>query len=343
MIRSRKNLYQGVVTLPAGGSPAGHPALAARAEDSVKIIPGRGCLIRIGFGCMVALLWAGILPGQANDPAAYPTHPLPPVIVPWELGGAKFKLHTRDQDSAPFPAHHIIGNVFYVGQADYAAYLITTPQGHILIDSTFESEVPLIQKSVEQLKFRFQDIKILLVTHAHRDHSGGAWRVKELTGAKLMVMDADVAAVEKGGVDMRPVKVDRVLHDKDEIQLGGIKITALRTPGHTPGNTTLTWKENAGGSANTVVLMGSLSSSARTLASPPSPTLVEDYRYSFRMLKALPCDVFLGPHGKFFDLREKYAELQKGGANPYVDPAGYKAHVKLMEQSFYYKLDAAHR
>ena len=196
----------------------------------------------------------------------------------------------------------------------------------------------------EQLGFRFQDIKILLVTHAHRDHSGGAWRVKELTGAKLMVMDADVSAVEKGGPDMRPVKVDRVLHDKDEIQLGDVTITALRTPGHTPGNTTYVWKASQdGGNAKTVVIMGSLSSSARTIASPPTPTLAEDYRAAFRTLKALPCDLFLGSHGKFFDLREKYAELQKGGANPYVDPAGYRGHIKLMEQSFYYKLDAAHR
>lgn len=285
----------------------------------------------------------GVALGQANDPVAYPTHPLPPVTVPWEMGGAKFKLHSREQDSAPFPAHRIIGNVYYVGQADYASYLITTPQGHILIDATFESEAPLIQKSVEQLKFRFQDIKYLLVTHAHRDHAGGAWRVQELTGAQLMVMDADVSAVEKGGPDMRPVKVDRILHDRDEIQLGDVRMTAFRTAGHTPGNTTYMWKANQDGKAHTVVLMGSLSSSARTLAAPPTPTLVEDYRQTFRLLKTLPCDVFLGAHGKFFDLREKYAEFQKGGVNPYIDPTGYQGHIKLMEQPFYYKLDAAHR
>jgi metallo-beta-lactamase class B len=158
-----------------------------------------------------------------------------------------------------------------------------------------------------------------------------------------MVMDRDAGAVEKGGPDMRAVKVDRVLHDKDEVELGGVKLTAFRTPGHTPGNTTYVWKASQSGSAYTVVLMGSLSSNARTLASPPTPTLVEDYQYTFRFLKTLPCDVFLGAHGKFFDLREKYEQLQKGGTNPYVDPNGYHSHIKLMEQSFYYKLDAAHR
>ena len=290
---------------------------------------------------MVVELLPGNLAGQGQG--VFPTEVLPPIIVPWERGGAEFNLHTRDQDSAPFPAHRILGNVYYVGQADYASYLITTPQGHILIDSTFESEVPFIQKSVEQLKFRFQDIKILLVTHAHRDHSGGARRVKELTGAQLMVMDEDVSAVEIGGKDMPPVKVDRVLHDKDEVRLGGVKIVAYRTPGHTPGNTTYVWKASQSGNAYTVVLPGSLSSNARALAAPSTPTLVEDYRYTFRFLKSLPCDVYLGAHGKFFDLPEKYAELQKGGANPYVDPNGYQAHIKLMEQSFYYKLDAAHR
>ena len=299
--------------------------------------------MRYRSALLVALV-VELLPGRlAGQSGAFPAEALPPVIVPWELGGEKFKLHTKDQDSAPFPAHQVIGNVYYVGQADYASYLITTPQGHILIDSTFESEVPLIQQSVDQLKFRFGDIKILLITHAHRDHAGGARRVKELTGVQLMVMDQDVAAVETGGNDMPPVKVDRVLHDKDEVQLGGVTLVAYRTPGHTPGNTTYVWKANQNGNAYTVVLAGSLSSDARRLAAPSTPTLVEDYRQSIRLLKSLPCDVFIGSHGKFFDLREKYAQLQKGKANPYVDPNGYQAHIKLMEQSFYYKLDAAHR
>jgi metallo-beta-lactamase class B len=293
------------------------------------------------------LLLVAMLPGRlaAQGQGAFPTEVLPPVVVPWELGGAKFKRHTREQDSAPFPPHRITGNVYYVGQADYASYLITTPQGHILIDATFESEVPLIRKSVEQLKFRFEDIRILLISHAHRDHAGGARRVKELTGAQLMVMDSDVKAVETGGPDMPPVKVDRILHDQDEITLGGVKITAFRTPGHTPGNTTYVWKASQSGSLYTVVVMGSLSSSARTLASAQASgsALVEDYRYTFRFLKNLPCDIFLGSHGKFFDLHEKYEYLLKGGANPYVDPNGYRNHIKLMEQSFYYKLDAAQR
>ena len=277
-------------------------------------IPGVELLLQVGLGqqmehplkghcprkmpyrsALAVALLVRVLPGSLSGQrgqGAFPTEVLPPIIVPWELGGEKYKLHTRDQDSASFPAHQIIGNVYYVGQADYASYLITTPQGHILIDSTYESEVPLIQKSVEQLKFRFQDIKILLITHAHRDHSGGAWRVKELTGAQLMVMDQDASAIEKGGTDMRPVKVDRVLHDKDEVQLGGVKIVAYRTPGHTPGNTTYVWKASQSGSSYTVVLPGSLSSNARALAAPETPTLVEDYRYTFRFLKSLPCDVY---------------------------------------------------
>ncbi|MFN7923226.1 MAG: subclass B3 metallo-beta-lactamase [Bryobacteraceae bacterium] len=279
----------------------------------------------------------------AQGQGAFPSEPLPPIVVPWELGGEKFKLHTRDQDSAPFPAHRIIGNTYYVGQADYAAYLITSPQGHILIDATFETEVPLIRKGVEQLGFRFGDIKILLCTHAHRDHVGGAKLVKQLTGAQMMVMDADVKAVEAGGPDMPAVKVDRVLHDRDEVKLGNLAVNVYRTPGHTPGNTTLVWKSSQSGNAYTMVLIGSLSSNARTLAAPPSPTLIEDYRYSFRLLKSLPCDVFLGPHGKFFNLREKYDRVHDGQPNPYVDPNGYYAHIKLMEQSFYYKLDVAHR
>ncbi len=291
----------------------------------------------------VAVLMAGRMMGQADDPKSYPREPLPAIVVPWELGGEKFGRHTRAQDSAPFAAHRMVGRIHYVGQTDYAAYLIPTPAGHILIDATFESEVPSIRKSVEELGYRFGDIRILLITHAHRDHAGGAFRVKEMTGAKLMVMDRDVEAVERGGPDMRAVKVDRVLHDREVVELGGVKITAYRTPGHTPGNTTYAWTEEVEGKPLAVVVSGSLSSSARTLAAPPTPTLIEDYLYTFRLLKSLPCDVFLSSHGKFFDLREKYAAMGKGAGNPYIDPNGYRAHIKLMEQSFFYKLDYANR
>src|ERR1700730_3760560 len=127
----------------------------------------------------------------------------------------------------PFPPHHVIGNVYFVGSKGLGIYLITTPQGNILINSGLEASVPLIRESIEKLGFRFSDTKILLISHAHFDHDAGSAMIKELTKAQYMVMDADVPVVKSGGKsdfyygDMpgslyKPAKVDRVLHDGDQ-------------------------------------------------------------------------------------------------------------------------------
>ncbi len=154
----------------------------------------------------------------------------------------------------PFPPFRIAGNLYYVGSEDLASYLIVTPKGDILINSSLESSVPLIRKSVETLGFHFSDIKILLISHAHYDHCAGSARIKQLTGAKYYVMDADVSVVESGGKtdfqygaqpDMRfpPARVDRILHDGSTVSLGGTVLTAHLTAGHTRGTTTWTLDE----------------------------------------------------------------------------------------------------
>src|SRR4051794_3051624 len=149
----------------------------------------------------------------------------------------------------PFPAHRVIGNVSYVGSKDLASYLITTPEGHILINSGFERTVPLIRKSVESLGFKMGDIKILLASHAHSDHVAGHALLQEQTGAKVFVMRGDDTVIASGGegqyfytlIRWKPCKVDRVLDDGDEVKLGGVSLVARRTPGHTRGCTTWTW------------------------------------------------------------------------------------------------------
>src|SRR5947208_3253377 len=152
----------------------------------------------------------------------------------------------------PFPPFRIAGNLYYVGSKGLANYLITTPQGHILINSDLEASVPLIRASIEQLGFKFRDVKILLISHAHWDHDAGSAKLKELTGATYMVMDADVPVVESGGkADFQygndpatlytPTHVDRVLHDGDEVKLGDAVLVAHLTPGHTKGCTTWTF------------------------------------------------------------------------------------------------------
>jgi metallo-beta-lactamase class B len=203
--------------------------------------------------------------------------------------------------------------------------------------------VPLIQ-----LGFKFQDIKIILVSHAHGDHCAGTARAKELTGAQVMVMDIDAQLMEKGGAGrggFPAVKISRVLHDRDEVTLGGNTLVAVLTPGHTKGCTTWTLKTQDAGKSYNVVIVGSAGvNDAHYLVNNANyPDVISDYQRTFRALKALPCDVFLASHAGFYGLKEKYAKLAQGGSNPFIDPDGYKAHVTLMERAFYYKLDWAIR
>jgi metallo-beta-lactamase class B len=251
----------------------------------------------------------------------------------------------------PFPPHRIMGNIYYVGSKDLAAFLITTPQGHILINSNLTTSVPQIKKSVEQLGFRFSDIKILLISHAHIDHCAGSALIKQLTGAKYMVMDADVPEIEDGGKsdfqyskskDMLypPAKVDRVLHDGDEVRLGDVVLTAHLTAGHTKGCTTWTLKVSDQGKTYNVVIVGSpnVNPGYKLVNNAQYPQIAKDYEHTFRALKSLPCDIFLGAHGGYYEMTEKFARLKNSGTNPFIDPEGYKRYVADREQAFYAEL-----
>ena len=245
---------------------------------------------------------------------------------------------------APF---RVIGNVYYVGSKDLASYLITTPQGLILINSNLTSSVPSIRKNVEALGYHFKDVKILLISHGHWDHAAGSAEIKRLTGAKYMVMDGDVPLVESGGKDdfqygsspesqFPKTKVDRVLHDGDEVKLGGVVLVAHKTPGHTKGCTTWTMRVREDTKAYNVVIVGSpnVNTGYKLVGNTAYPRIAEDYEQTFRILKSLPCDVFLGAHGSYFGMEAKFPRMKPGGVNPFVDPEGYKSYVAEREQAF---------
>jgi metallo-beta-lactamase class B len=247
----------------------------------------------------------------------------------------------------PFPPHRMIGNIYYVGNRGLASYLITTSAGHILINSNLKTSVPLIRESVEKLGFRFNDVKILLISHAHFDHDGGSAEVKKLTGAKYMVMDGDVGVVESGGKSdfqygndatlfYPEAKVDRVLHDGDEVKIGDTALIAHKTAGHTRGCTTWSLRVREAGKTYDVVIVGSpnVNPGYKLLNNALYPEITDDYAREFRLLKSLPCDVFLGAHGSYYGMEAKYAKLSVGGTNPYVDPEGYKNYVADREQAF---------
>jgi metallo-beta-lactamase class B len=260
---------------------------------------------------------------------------------------------SRPEWTNSFPPFRIAGNLYYVGSEDLASYLIVTPKGDILINSNLEESPRQIEKSMEALGFHLADIKILLISHAHFDHCAGSALMKKLTHARYYVMDADVPVVESGGkTDFRysadsnfwfhATKVDRALHDGDKVELGGSVLTAHLTAGHTKGTTTWTMDETEGGKTLHVVIVGSpnVNPGYKLVDNQAYPGIASDYARGFQVLEALPCDVFLGAHGGYFDLKEKYARWQSGDHSVFIDPAGYSSYIAERKTAFEAELKA---
>ncbi len=249
--------------------------------------------------------------------------------------GFMFAQGNSDWDE-PFPPYKIIANVYYVGTKGLANFLIATPDGNILINSDFERNVPAIRASVEKLGFRFRDTKILLGSHAHGDHMDGDAMVKELTGARVMAMAEDVPALEKIRPGNKPHPIDKVLHDGDQVTLGGATLVAHLTPGHTKGCTTWTMKVQDGGKTYDVVIVGSVNVNQGVLlaGNKDYPQIADDYVRTFKILQSLPVDVFLGAHPNYYGMEAKYARMKAGGPNPFVDPDGYHAYLAERQTTF---------
>jgi len=281
---------------------------------------------------IAAAIVSGAITGRAQTAAAPADHPeitvrghkyTPGSILARNMGSA-------DDETAQFPPHKIVGNLYYVGTRSLSSFLIVTPQGNILINSTYERNVPTILKSVEQLGFKFSDIKILLGTHAHGDHQEGDALVKLMTRAQTLDMAEDVPALQaiKPGGKEHPI--DGVLHDGDTVTLGGTTLTAHLTAGHTRGCTTWTMQAQDSGKAYNVVIGCSLRPPA-TL----TPEIIAEFNHSFPLVRSLPCDVPLGDHPAQYNLQKKYAKLQSGAANPFIDPDSCANEVDIEETMFH--------
>jgi metallo-beta-lactamase class B len=251
-------------------------------------------------------------------------------------------MRSWNRPSEPF---RVAGNVYFVGTSGMGVYLIPTAAGHILLDSAFEASVPLIIDNVRQLGFRFEDIKVLLASHGHIDHVGGHARVRELTGARVLVSAGDARLLREGGrgdfaygdaLAFRPSPVDGLVEDGQRIELGGTSLTAHLTPGHTEGATTWTMDVEEEGRRLRVLFFpsGNVSPGARLKNNQQYPAIVSDFERSFARWKNLPCDVFLGAHTIFFDLPGKRARQKRGGPNPFIDPGGYRRTVEEQEGKF---------
>jgi len=257
--------------------------------------------------------------------------------------------------TAPIVPFRIADNLYYVGSQDLASYLVVTPKGNILINANLATSPSQLRASVEALGFHWNDTNILLNSQAHSDHMGGAAEVIRETHAQSMVMDGDVSVVETGaGADFlspspnilkyAPVHVDRILHDGDVVSLGGVTLTAHKTAGHTRGCTTWTLRAHLPGepaeTMRNIVIIGGTGfwSEYHFVATPGHPIsypgIVQDFQHTFSLLRALPCDVFLGAHGGYFDMLTKLKRYPQDGPHVFIDPEGYREFVADAQETF---------
>jgi metallo-beta-lactamase class B len=278
---------------------------------------------------LAAVVTAWSAATRAQGPAGHPsvtvdgTTYTPASILARNMGSAE------DQETA-FPPHKIAGNIYYVGTRTLSSFLIVTPQGSILIDTTYERNAEVIRKSVEKLGFRFADVKIVLGNHAHGDHQEGDAVVKQMTGAQVMAMAEDVPALRTMKPGGKEHPIDKVVHDGDTVVLGGVTLVAHLTAGHTLGATTWTMKTREGGKSYDVVFFTSLRSGATV-----SRAVAEMFDRSFALVRTLPCDVPLGDHPAQYRMQEKYAKLTAGAPNPFVDKAGCLTEARIQEAMYH--------
>ena len=242
---------------------------------------------------------------------------------------------SAEQQRAQFPPHQIAGNLYYVGSESLASFLIATPEGHILINTNWEDSVETLRASVEDLGFNFEDIEIILGSHAHGDHMQGDALVKEMTGASVMAMAEDIPGllrIQPGG---KPHPVDRILEDGEEVMLGGSTLVARLTPGHTPGCTTWTMAVEEGDETYNVVIVGSMGSNPgfQFVNNTTNPTIVDQYKKGFSVLSSLSVDIPLASHPAMYNMADKYERLGQS-PNPYIDPEGYRAEIEAVETLF---------
>jgi metallo-beta-lactamase class B len=280
----------------------------------------------VAFAAFMAASTAATL---AQGPADHPSvtvdgHAYTPAsILARNMGSAE------DQETA-FPPHKVIGNIYYVGTRTLSSFLVVTPQGNILIDTTYERNAEVIRKSVEQLGFRFSDVKIVLGNHAHGDHQEGDALIKQMTGAQVMVMAEDVPSLRAMRPGGKEHPIDKVLHDGDTVTLGGATLVAHLTAGHTPGATTWTMKVSEGGKSYDVVFFSSLRAGGMI-----TPAVAAAFDRSFGLVRTLPCDVPLGDHPAEYRMQEKYAKLTPGRPNPFIDKAGCLTEARIQEAMYH--------
>ncbi len=261
-----------------------------------------------------------------------------PRLMPDDL--FRRNIGTPEQLDKQFPPHHIIDNIYYIGTESLGSFLITTSAGHILVNTDYERTVPTLKKSVEQLGFKFEDIKIIIGSHEHADHMEGDALAKQMTGAKVVVVAEQVKGLTAMKPGDKPHPIDEIVHDGDKVTLGDETLIAHLTPGHTDGCTSWELTVREGGKDYKVVIIGSLgvNPNYQLYNNPANPKIVEQYRSSYAKLRALAVDVPLGSHPAMYRMQDKYPRIGQS-PNPFIDHEGYLYEIAINEQAMNLRLE----
>ena len=260
----------------------------------------------------------------------------------------------REAWTRPFPAHRVVGNLYAVGTYDLGVFLITSQDGHILINTGLEDSTALIRASIESLGFRLEDVKILLTMQAHWDHTAALAEIKQITGAEMWATAGDAPVLADGGfsdphfggsVSFEPVSVDKIIADGDLIELGETRLTILETPGHTAGSSSYTMRVREDGRDYNVAIanMGTINPGKQLVVDPTYPGVAEDFAETFRKQKALEVDVWVSAHGSQYGLHGKYEAGQDYSPETFVDPEGFLAAVERLEKLYLEQIAAERR
>lgn len=257
----------------------------------------------------------------------------------------------RSDWARPFEAHRVIGNLYYVGTYDLAVYLITSDEGHFLINTGLEDSTPQIRSGIEALGFKLEDVKVLLTMQAHWDHTAALAEIKQITGAELWATADDAPVLRDGGFSdahfggkqtFRPVEVDRILQDGETISLGDARLQVVETPGHSRGSVsyTMTVHENGRDYNVAIANMNSINPGKRFQRDPTYPEIMADFEHTFAVQKSLPVDVFVSAHASQYGLHKKFTPGDSYDPDRFADPEGYRKAVERYETLYLKYLEA---
>ncbi len=272
------------------------------------------------------------------------------LAVALTLAAAAPAAAQSDNWTRPFPGHRVIGNLYAVGTYDLAVFLVTSDEGHFLINTGLEDSTELIRQNIESLGFRFEDIRVLLQMQAHWDHTAALAEIKENTGAEMWATAEDAPVLEDGGVSdphfggeqsFQPVEVDRIIADGDVLELGDARLTVVEMPGHTAGSSGYAMTVHEAGRDYRVIIanMGTINAGKKLAVDPTYPGVADDFAETYRKQKELEIDVWVAAHGSQYNLHDKWGPGNPYDPNTFVDPDGFRLAVERLEQRYLDQLE----